>query len=253
MPAAEYYAGLSLAEALEKMGAYHHDPDVRHISTFESDLLQKASIALAIQPRQPLLLDEPVVGGEFVAQVYRTGITSAGTTRTLSIETLPMAPLLRLENRESLLNRLAINSIGAEAFARRRSATPLAIETSLAALLAPVPSDRSERLQWLTQGDVAAEDLLSAPEFELVNRALYQKSIPTEESPRQFKSILDLAAQGLPPTAGGAWVSVGMTDHGTLLAAIAGAFTFVLVRAIVRVGDAVIDRFVEEIESFGKD
>jgi len=39
MPRREYYAGLSLADAIERFVDFHSDPDTRHISVYEVELL----------------------------------------------------------------------------------------------------------------------------------------------------------------------------------------------------------------------
>jgi hypothetical protein len=46
MPSNAYYDGLSLADAIARFADYHSDPDTRHISQYEYELLQKAATAL---------------------------------------------------------------------------------------------------------------------------------------------------------------------------------------------------------------
>jgi hypothetical protein len=46
MPRSDWYAGLPLAVALERLAEHHYDPDTRHISRDEYDLLLRAVAAL---------------------------------------------------------------------------------------------------------------------------------------------------------------------------------------------------------------
>lgn len=43
MPDSDYYAGLSLADALKKLAHHHYEVDNRHISRAEYDLLLRAA------------------------------------------------------------------------------------------------------------------------------------------------------------------------------------------------------------------
>lgn len=47
MPGQGFYDGLSLAEQLAKFNTYHHDPLTRHISGFESEMLDKVGDVLS--------------------------------------------------------------------------------------------------------------------------------------------------------------------------------------------------------------
>jgi len=46
MPKSSYYAGLPLADAIERLAEHHYETDTRHISKDEYDLLQEAISAL---------------------------------------------------------------------------------------------------------------------------------------------------------------------------------------------------------------
>lgn len=46
MPGAEFYKGLDLAGAVEKLAGHHYEPDNRHISSAEFDLLNEAADTL---------------------------------------------------------------------------------------------------------------------------------------------------------------------------------------------------------------
>ena len=49
MPRENYYAGMTLDEALARMAEFHFDPDTRHISAYEHELLLRAIEALQHQ------------------------------------------------------------------------------------------------------------------------------------------------------------------------------------------------------------
>lgn len=47
MPGQSFYEGLDLGEQLAKFAAHHHDPLTRHISGFESEMLEKVGDVVA--------------------------------------------------------------------------------------------------------------------------------------------------------------------------------------------------------------
>lgn len=49
MPDKDFYAGLSLDEKIAKLADHHHDPDTRHISSYESRILAMAAERLSEQ------------------------------------------------------------------------------------------------------------------------------------------------------------------------------------------------------------
>jgi hypothetical protein len=46
MPRGDHYAGLSLPDAVRALADHHHDPQHRHISRDEYDLLMRAAAAV---------------------------------------------------------------------------------------------------------------------------------------------------------------------------------------------------------------
>lgn len=53
MTDANPYAGLDLATAVRKLAEHHYEPDTRHISRADYDLLLRAAAALAVGPGEP--------------------------------------------------------------------------------------------------------------------------------------------------------------------------------------------------------
>lgn len=67
MPGEDFYSGLSLTDQLLKFAEHHYDPDTRHISTAEAQMLRKAAAAASNSARsasgKQVALALAVVGG----------------------------------------------------------------------------------------------------------------------------------------------------------------------------------------------
>lgn len=53
MPGESFYEGLELGEQLAKFAAHHHDPLTRHISSFESNMLEKVGDVVSSAASKP--------------------------------------------------------------------------------------------------------------------------------------------------------------------------------------------------------
>jgi heme exporter protein D len=252
MPDESFYAGLGLAEALRKFADHHYDPGVRHISLYEYQVLEQAAARIEGEaPALPPAIDEEAAADwTRLLQAYWTGIASQRTDAGFDIWSVPL--------RSATPSAVGVLGITVRQDENRLEFQPP--EVAVAAntnqlqniLLGLLGAARAPRLEFLEPppADLPQYEQLYRPtlqelatvDYELVNRALYQPSVPIEGSPPSFKSIQDvLAAAG-----GGGYVWLAHVHEAGPVAVLYLGMTII----VIRVSLALADRLAEGIQNW---
>lgn len=200
MPQADFYAGLPLAEQLQKLVDHHHDPAVRHISLAEAMILEQAVVRLRAGVPRVARVAEVDDAWRRLEHLYETIVWSGETPFSLVAASLPTR---RNRLPESGSELLPTTWIIAEAPATARL-VQLALNVTFRRAVDPKSNTAELWAEYATRRSPPVDQALGAAENELLNRALYQPTIAVEESPPRFTSLADLLGKG----AGTAWVAV---------------------------------------------
>lgn len=196
MPKADFYAGLPLAEQLEKLVEHHHDRRVRHISQDEAAILNAAvarlKAGIATRHRRSEFDDV----WRRLEHVYETTILSEASEFRLLVTSIPARTRNVPANPRELLPPAWVVATA--------SASPRLAQIGLNVLLRRALDPEADILRLWS----ASEKRRSPPmdrsfgerENELLNRALYHPTIAIEESPPVFSSLSAILGQASDPS-----------------------------------------------------
>ena len=242
MPTEDYYEGLTLVESLRKFTTYHSEAEIRHISSFEASMLDRAADRLGepvevarAQARQELLQVWPAL-----RHTYTMRVDSAEPSVGIRVDHIPAR---LLDQRQSQLVQPVeletdLTFTGADVVDDPRR-VELELELMLAAMLANSAQlfagmgDQVEAAYRAARDDEThLPHNVGSAEQRLINRVLEQPSVPVETSPPVFDSVSSILRR-VDPTVG-AWVAFayvvgGPPSIGVVLATAAGLFVFKVV------------------------
>lgn len=248
MPGEQFYEGLQLPEAARKMADHHAAPNTRHLSFFEYQLLHRLADELerpsSVRKARARQADD---AWSLLEQAYWTAFSSPGLDSSLEVYSIPgrleaptgvFARLLNAAEEVSLPQRTPPS--------RRLPASTVALEAAVGSLFISARPRASavdifDEFSFLASRPSLLMQQLNREEIELVNRALYQPSIPIEQSRPTFTSLQDLISG-----AGGGIVALAdLPDVGYAVILRAGVGVIV-----IRVSLAIAERLAEMIHEF---
>jgi hypothetical protein len=200
MPQADFYAGLPLAEQLQKLVDHHHDRAVRHISSDEAAILELAVTRLRAGVPRLARAAEFDDAWRRLEHLYETTVWSSEIPFSLVASSMPTRGNGVPETVSALL---PASWIIAEAPATARL-VQLALNVTFKGAVDPASNAGDLWAEYESRRSPPADQALGSAENELLNRALYQPTIAVEGSPPSFTSLADYLAK----VAGPAWVAV---------------------------------------------
>jgi|GEM_PF-3497940 hypothetical protein len=257
MPTEKFYEGLALPEAIRKLAEHHSAPMTRHFSQYEYQLLLTLADRVDRPPRQQRLTPSEINEvWQRLVQTYSTKVESSDGSSVIVIQSIPERAIDSLARRDLLSNFPEVEYARRVPSSRDVPAALVALEAVVGASLASLrehttlevaeggETNSSELLEDFLRNPSRVQALLSPADYELMNRALYQRSVATELSPPSFKSI-----QKIISAAGGAYVGVGQHfGHLSPAALIEVPGMIVLIYVATGVGQ----RLSEAIEDLGR-
>lgn len=194
MPGGDFYAGLPLAEQLEKFVDHHHDRRVRHISQDEAQILYEAVARLKAGVGVAERRQEFDENWGQLTHVYETSVTARTGELVLHVSSIPSRQGVELPSAPDELRWQVLAST--EATPRTAQ---IALNTLLRWLLTADTVNRAALIsEWKDEYErrsPPADARLGDLGNELLNRALYQPTVPLEESPPIFDSLASVLAQ----------------------------------------------------------
>jgi hypothetical protein len=232
MPKGDFYAGLPLAEQLQKFVDHHHDHRVRHISKDEAELVDRAIDLLRRGYPKAIRRREYDDLWRQLEHHYETAFRSAESELELVAASFPRRSQPLPETPEDLLSpewllaegeasarsaQIALNVVFRAAYER---------DLDIAGLFAKASKRRSPPV----------EAALSDADNALVNRALYQPTIAVEQSPPVFESLATIVASG-----DSNWVTVVQEVGGNPVVVLCGGGVIVALLVIQKIASGAAD------------
>lgn len=219
MPGGDFYAGLPLAEKLRKFVDHHHDQRVRHISQDEAVILNDAISRLEAGYGKSKRKEEFDALWERLEHIYTTRITAPNAVnRSLLVVTVPSRGRPTPPRDTATVFGLRLLAAGDSNPRNAQLALNLLVagDSDIDTDLADAWERNSKRRS--PPVDPAVEE----SDNELLNRALYQPTVPIEASPPSFASFSEVAVQ-FPD----GWIGLA-ADHGHPVAiAVAGGMVLI--------------------------
>lgn len=236
MPRADFYAGLPLAEQLQKFVDHHHDRLVRHISQDEAALLERAvGLLESGYPRRQRRREYEELWRR-LEHHYETTFRSQESDFELIASSFPQRSEQVPQTPEDLLPTEWVLAHGEPS---PRTAQ-IALNTIFRAIqeegvdIAALFAEAADRRSPPT--DAALSDADNA----LVNRALYQPTIAVEQSPPVFETLAAILATG-----DSSWVAVARELGGNPVAVFASGGVLIVLAVIRKVASGAADGLSE--------
>lgn len=189
MPKSDFYAGLPLAEQLDKLVDHHHDPQVRHISAAEADILRSAAARLKVGVRSAQRRREFDEVWRQLDHLYETTIHRSDPDQSMLVLSVPLRGRVLPEDPAAL----DIQVIRRAAPTAR--STQLALNLMLRRLADPALDLESEWETAIKRRSPPSGPDLDETDNALLNRALYQPTVAVEESPPTFTTLAAVVAE----------------------------------------------------------
>jgi hypothetical protein len=247
VPGEGFYEGLLLPQAVRKLADHHAAPRNRHISFHEYQLLMRAAAELdrPRRGRKPSTRDFEEQWAAFL-QAYWTGFSSPSSQTAIEVYSIPERVAREVPMVAALVDAtFSPKDVVRVPATRVVPASVISAQAAVATLLlvenGATKQSAYELFEQLSAQPTLVERELGDDDLELLNRVLYQRSIPAEGSEPSFKSLQDL----LSTATGGA---VGITELPEV--GYAGIFKVGATIIITRVALAIGDRLAELIRDF---